>query len=487
MMVSLLALVSTSIASPISGSSIFQECIGNSITSQFLLPTSPAFNARATGQRARVDRHPAIVFLATSEEQVVKAIKCSLQAHLLPVPRGGGHSYEGFSSQYNAVVIDTAAINYVKVISSDVVKQTGIAKVGGGARLGNVYLEIWKQGGFTFNAGTCPTVGIGGHTAGGGYGMSARQYGLAADRILSMRVVLGNGQVVTASPTENKDLYWALRGGGAGSFGVVTEFTLHLYKSPENAMFRITFDKDTSAKALLAYLDHFITADARLTSQFEINSQGTIFRGQFAGPKAELERILIKSGLVSLHGIRENVRATCNALGAKAFIWGGDCSQVAKLGAPVYLNDKDYGKSKSDYSRKKFTPAFIHSLVDHVNNGPNGWIQFEVYGGKLKEFKNTDTPFSHRDVLFSMQYAVSLVKDEPKTSPNYKWLYKLESLLSPHVSGEHYINYCDLDIGPNYGVAYWGKENFERLKQIKKRYDPQNLFKNEQSVPLPSQ
>ena len=121
------------------------------------------YEAFRTGERARVDRHPSAVFFAQSEQDVVNAVTCAFKAGLRVVPRGGSHSYEGFSSQDGSLVVDMSEYHQVKIVSKS--GDNGIATVQAGARLGNVYIALAKDD-FNFNAGTCPSVGIGGHIGG---------------------------------------------------------------------------------------------------------------------------------------------------------------------------------------------------------------------------------------------------------------------------------------------------------------------------------
>jgi FAD/FMN-containing dehydrogenase len=159
------------------------------------------------------------------------------QSNNLPFAiRCGGHSYEGFS-QSASVVIDTRLISAIKV---DAAGKT--AAVGAGASLGQLYQAIALQG-FAFPGGSCPTVGVSGHLLGGGYGYLARPFGLACDNVLSIDLVDPQGQQVHADAQHNTDLFWACRGGGGGSFGVVTGYSLRLQKLASVFTFKISLLK----------------------------------------------------------------------------------------------------------------------------------------------------------------------------------------------------------------------------------------------------
>ncbi|KAG0317108.1 hypothetical protein BG000_004641, partial [Podila horticola] len=159
------------------------------------------------------------IFHPATNNDVSAAIKCASAANVAIAPRSGGHSFEGYSAggQDGSLIMD---LNQFSQFSIDT--KTNIATIGGGNRLGPTYAKLWTNGQYLIPAGTCPTVGIGGHALGGGVGMTSRKYGVLSDNIVSMTVVDPSGAIKTVSATKNTDLYWALRGAGGGSFGVVT-------------------------------------------------------------------------------------------------------------------------------------------------------------------------------------------------------------------------------------------------------------------------
>eukprot|EP00808_Paulinella_micropora_P000189 g70517.t1 len=455
----------------------------------FFTPTSSAYVDFATGFYSRIDRHPAAVFFAQSEADVVNALKCAIQSGVQPVPRGGGHSYEGLSSMDNSLVIDLASMNDVRIISRDEKRGTAVASVQGGARTGHVWQEIDAQGGYTFNLGMYPSVGIGGFISGGGYGMIARYYGLAADQTVGLRVVLYNGTTLEATAQSTSDLYWALRGGGAGSFGIITEFRINLRKLPESTVFKIGYTEDAIFNVLRAWMDYFPTADSRLTTQLTFHKGGFNLKGQFLGPLWELNGLLNQSGVLSAVGIkRQHLTDKCTSLGTRAYFMGKGCDKLGALNTPVHLgrDDKLYDKIKSGYASKKLSDDGIRVLIDQLKHIPlSGWIQFQAYGGVFSTQPVSLTPWAGRDAVFSIQASAPGKKGDPFDAPNFQWLRGFMSAVAPHLNGRAYQNYCDLEHGSSFGEVYWGKENFERLKRVKAVYDPFNYFRSAQSVPLP--
>jgi FAD/FMN-containing dehydrogenase len=139
--------------------------------------------------------------------------------------RSGGHSYAGYSTVADGVVVD---LRYLAAISVD--STAGTATVGAGAELIDVYAQLARRGA-TIPAGSCPSIGVGGHALGGGFGLAARRFGLTADNLIAVEIVTADGQVRTANQQNDPDLLWALKGGGGGNFGVATNFTFKIASS----------------------------------------------------------------------------------------------------------------------------------------------------------------------------------------------------------------------------------------------------------------
>jgi FAD/FMN-containing dehydrogenase len=466
----------------------FVSCVGSEVSQHLVLPGVGNYSFISTGDRNRVDRTPLGVLLVQRQNDIQKVVQCAFQTNVKIVPRGGGHSYESLSSQDGSITVDLAAVNQVSIVSREADGMTAIAKVQAGARLGHVYNQLWKQGGYTFNGGTCPSVGISGHISGGGYGMLARAYGLAADQTVGFKMILFNGTEIEVNANSHPDLFWAQRSGGSGSFGIVTEWLIKVRNVGSVVMFNLVYEKDKRFDLVKAWMNYFPTADSRLTTQLNINKEDALLHGQFTGPQADLERILQESGVYNFGGIKHQQQETCNALGAKAFTAGaGSCDENWQYLVPeIYNRNKDSGKFKSEYGSVRLSDDGIRAVVNGISEAPAwGWLQFEALGGFFANVSNDALPYNHRDSLFSMQYATSLGKGESFDSPGNQWIKRFEASLKPFVNGQHYQNYPDLELGADFGRAYFGEKNFARLRSIKGIYDPQNYFQNEQSIPLP--
>src|SRR6266849_48021 len=161
-------------------------------------------------------------------------------------PRSGGHSYAGYSTT-TGLVVDITSMNAVKVNAG-----TGVATIGAGARLIDVYAALAQQG-FSLAAGSCPTVGIAGLTLGGGVGVLGRKFGLTCDNLLSAQVVVANGNILTCDASHNPDLFWALCGGGGGNFGVATSFSFRTYQVGALSLFTLNWPWGSAADVVNAW------------------------------------------------------------------------------------------------------------------------------------------------------------------------------------------------------------------------------------------
>ena len=222
--------------------------------------------------------------------------------------------------------------------------------------------------------------------------MLARLKGLAADQVIGMRVVLSDGKLVRANAQENADLFWALRGGNAGSFGVVTEYTINTFKTPVVTMFKIQYtpSPENIVNVIKTWMSTYYTIDKRLTCQLQIDKNDISLKGQFTGPMADAVKVLTESKMLDTATLQIEstpvVTDKCSLVGIKKFIATGSCGPDAVADAnvvvvPVHNTNKDYGKYKAEYFSGPIPTEGLQAIVNQVMNSPNGaWIQFEVLG-----------------------------------------------------------------------------------------------------------
>lgn len=432
-----------------------------------LTPQSADFSKYQWAYNQRTALIPSVRVLCRTEKAVSESILWA-QAQNVPVAmRCGGHSYEGFS-QSKGLVIDLRLMNEVS-LSND----KKIVSVGGGGRLGEVY-EALAPHKLALPAGTCPTVGISGHTTGGGYGLLARPLGLACDSLVEIELIDTNGKKLVANAQENSDLLWAYRGGGGGSFGVITK--LHYKTHPVDNVtvfgFGWTVDQKAAVKLIQGWLQWAPALPSNITSLLSLskNKDGSFqlkCKGQTVGSVHELEKAI--AALQSIKKAEGTNIKTMKFIEAAHYFAGGD------EGAPKFR------KVKCDYLTEVMSDEGIKILLEQFPVGRLS-ITMDSYGGAISQAGPEDGAFFHRaGTLCSVKFSTNWTNPN-ETAERLAQLKKYHDKLRPYFSGGSYVNYCDLDL-ENYGEAYWGS-NFARLKQIKKIYDPKNFFRHAQSIPV---
>jgi hypothetical protein len=426
--------------------------------------------------------HPQAVVFCETVADVQKTIRWAHRHDVHVVARGGGHSYGGYSTT-PGVVIDVSRMAGVHV------DPTGrVATVGAGARLIDVYEALWQHG-LTIPAGSCPTVGLAGLTLGGGVGFSARKLGLTCDRLRSARVVLASGAAVRCSPSQHRDLFWALRGGGGGNFGIVAHFTFRPAPVGIVSTFSIEWPWAQAKQAVAAWQKFAPHAPDELFSICNLSASGrggtthVVAFGQFIGPESQLRSLI--APLVNT-GTPTRVRTDTMSYMGAVMKWAG-CHQTVEAChlEPRGTLGRETFKSGSDYFSRPLPPAGIGALVRSIElrqqDGRSGSLLLDAYGGAVNRVPKAATAFVHRDQLFSCQYVASWRPGE-RAAPSVDWVRRSRARMRPFASGFAYQNYIDPDL-VHWQHAYYGS-NLPRLKAVKRRHDPGNFFRFAQSIPL---
>src|SRR5919112_1167051 len=217
------------------------------LSGRVIWPQDPAYEEARQSFNARFSRFPAVIVVCDNTTNVGDAVRWARQEGMPLRARSGGHSYEAFSVVDEGLVIDVGGLTDVDV---DVSRGEGV--IGAGVRLLDCYRRLWDHG-VTIPAGTCPGVGIAGLTLGGGIGFLSRQYGLTCDNLLSVELVDADGDVLRVSESEHADLFWALRGGGGGNFGIATAFTFRVHRIDEVVTCTVSWPWDEAAEVLDAW------------------------------------------------------------------------------------------------------------------------------------------------------------------------------------------------------------------------------------------
>ena len=423
---------------------------------------------------------PQAVVFCESIGDVQKTVRWARSHKLHIVPRAGGHSYGGYSTT-SGVVVDVSRMHAISLTAN------GRAAVGAGARLIDVYAAL-AQRGRTIPAGTCPTVGIAGLTQGGGIGMSARKFGLTCDNLLEATVVLADGRAVVANAQSNSDLFWALRGGGGGNFGIVTRLVFRTHPVGNVATYSLEWPWADARGVIDAWQRLAPSAPDGLFSVLNVNAAAgsgaaphITSAGQFYGTEARLREILRP---LAEAGTPTRFTTVTRTYLSAALMWAG-CGDLSECHLPPQGNRaRSTFAAKSSISTQRLSGAGIAALINQIEarratgTGP-GIVLLDSWGGAINRVPKDRTAFVHRDALFSMQYLAYWSASAP-AAPNIAWLRRCYAALRPYVSAFAYQNYIDPDLA-NRPQAYYGS-NLPRLRAIKKKYDPQNVFHFRQSI-----
>ncbi len=433
-----------------------------------LIPTHELYSRFNQEFNLRTAKLPAVRILVKNPQAIVTSLQWLKQENIPFSIRCGGHSFEGLS-QSHSVVIDTRLMNRVDV---DLDQHT--VNVGGGASLGQIYNAISPLG-FAYPGGTCPNVGVSGHLLGGGYGLLARSFGLACDSLLSAEIVTADGRIEVVSEDRNPDLFWALKGGGGGSFGVVTRFTLKIYPLPKVSIFSMSWNlpKNKAATIFNNWQAWIAEAPSEITSLFRFNKNpdGTFYLrtvGQCIKSETWLQTELRNLQMASPQ--RQSTKTLSFTDAASNFAGKQDYVSV-------------YMKGKSDYIYNEISEIGINVALAGIDQGSAGAVglAFDGYGGKIAQVSETESAFVHRNAHSVLQYFCQW-QNPAASQSRMAHVRAVHKSLRPYVSGFSYVNYCDTDIS-NWAHAYWG-QNLERLIDVKTKWDPENFFKHAQSIPV---
>ncbi|KAJ4845018.1 hypothetical protein Tsubulata_041769 [Turnera subulata] len=455
---------------------------------------------------------PLVIITPLNVSHIQAAITCSEKHGMQIRVRSGGHDYEGLSYlswMLPFVVIDLFNLRTVTVASDNT------AWVKAGATVGEFYYGIAeKSRTLAFPAGLCPSVGVGGHFSGGGYGMTLRKHGFSVDHIVDAHLIDVKGRILDRS-SMGEDLFWAIRGGGGNTFGVVIAWKLSLVQVPPSVTvfevarnsleqnltrlvhrWQYAISKFPHELSLRVYISRVNSRDQPGKTAIE-----TTFSSMFLGEVDELLPMMQKT-FPELGLMREDC-IEMTWIESVLYFWG-----FPRNGSLDVLLDRTSRlpsfKGKSDYVKQPMPEIAWEGIwrrMNQVDVRRRPQLQLTAYGGIMNEISESSTPYPHRaGTLFQIHYSVEVNGDDDlKTSQwHTNWIRKLYSYMAAYASKNPrgaYVNYRDLDLGVNnlHGTtsyrqaSIWGKKyfgnNFDRLVRVKTEVDPTNFFRNEQSVP----
>ncbi|OVA12249.1 FAD linked oxidase [Macleaya cordata] len=448
---------------------------------------------------------PLLIITPLQESHVQAAVVCARKHGIQIKVRSGGHDYEGLSfiSDVPFIIVDLFNLRSVSVNVTD-----RTAWVQSGATVSELYYRIGeKSKTLGFPAGVCTTVGVGGQFSGGGYGSMLRKYGLADDNVIDARIVDVHGRILNKE-TMGKDLFWAIRGGGGGSFGVVLSWKIKLVSVPPIVtLFTISKTLEQGATALV---HRWTEVAPKLPHELWIRIIFTLANSTRKG-----EKTILASFNSMYLGDAEKLLTVMKERFPELGLERKDCTETSWLRSTLYFGNfpvqgslnmllnrtqpKNTFKSKSEYVTKPIPEIGLEGIWKRLLKEEKPLMIFTPYGGRMDEISESEIAFPHRNgTLFMIMYIVSWNEKGVETSKKHiSWIRELYRYLAPYVSKcprAAYVNYRDIDLGQskNGTATYlqgkaWGrryfKGNYERLVHVKSKFDPENFFRHEQSIP----
>ena len=431
-----------------------------------LRPQDSGYDAARAVHNGLVDRKPALIVRARTTSDVAAGVTFARRAGLEISIRGGGHNVAGRAVADDALMIDLAEM---KGVAIDPDRATGT--VGGGVACGELNAAAAEHG-LAVTGGAISTTGVAGLTLGGGLGWLMAKHGLAADNLLAAELVTADGEVLQVDASSHPDLFWALRGGG-GNFGVATSFTFRLHPLAMVTGGLIAHPFDAVREMLRFYRDAAAGASDDLT----------VFAGLVHAPDGSGAKL---GAMVVFHAGDED--AADRDL-APFKDWGSPL--VVEIGRMPYavmntILDGGYPPGALNYWLSSFTRGLTDGLIDAAVErfasvpSPMTAMLFEHFHGAVTRVGETDTPVPHRQEGWNLAITSEWM-DPADTEANIAWTQETFAALQPHLAARRWLNYLGDDAQEDAVRAAYGP-NWDRLREVKRRYDPDNVFHLNQNI-----
>ncbi len=430
-----------------------------------IYPSSPDYETARFSANKRFSVYPHAIFTPRTEHEASFLLQALKKHHLGFSIRSGGHGYEGnaLSSDY---IFDLSHFN---AIVPNVKNQT--VTIGAGCRLGDVIKTLGTLD-FAIPTGTSPNVGVAGLTLGGGIGLLSRTYGLTSDSVTSITLLTANAEVIEVNEHTHPDLFWALRGSGNGSYGIVLGFTFKMYHIPTVTYYELTWDWDAkkASQIIQAWQTWFPTLAPTISSQLRIRYTNGAAEIGITGLKVNAETF-------------DEWKTTFLPLQPKVTLATGGYGDLAKYWTET--QHYPYFKVKSNIIMRPLSGKVLKKIVRFFDglisdqSTLHVLFDFDGLGGKVPQ---RHSAFFPRKALAWWYQGIywEQPEQEKEALQRSRQFYKN---IQPDVSAYCYANTVDYDIGKRYVEAYYGN-NVTRILQTKRKYDPDNLFHWRQSIPL---
>ena len=447
--------------------------LGASFRGELVRPADPTYEVHRRVWNGSIDRHPALIARCTGVADVIAAVRFARRTGLVVAVRGGGHSFPGHSVCDGGILIDLAPMRGIRVDP-----EARTARAQAGVLWGELDRET-QQFGLATTGGIVTHTGVAGLTLGGGIGWLHRKHGLTIDRLVSVDLVTADGQFVKASETENPDLFWGVRG-GRGNFGIVTEFEFRLDPlGPTVLAGPVMWRIEDSPQVLRFYRDWIAQAPDELMT---IVVQRRMLPLPFVPPELHGELVLsigccwagpVEQGEEVVRPLREFGNPVLDVCKPKPYLAHQAMFDASfRHGWWYYFRSCDVAELGDDV---------IDVMVEHGSRivSPITSIALWQMGGAVGRVGESETAFNNRDAGFTFN-----INGNSETAEGFEaergWARSYWSALEPHHTSV-YVNFL-MDQGEDAIRQAYGPDKYDRLKALKRRYDPGNLFRLNQNI-----
>ena len=428
-----------------------------------ILPLDVDYDAARKIWNASIDKYPGMIARCAGVADIVHAVKFARANDLVVAVRGGGHNVGGRALCDRGLVVDLSAMKGVFVDPDH-----GTARVQAGATLGDVDRETHLFG-LAVPLGVVSKTGVAGLTLGGGVGWLVRKYGLTCDNVLSFDMVTAEGSPVTASAEKNADLFWALRGGG-GNFGIVTSFLYQAHPVSTVLGGLIIYGRDQAGPVICHYRDVLASAPEELTAYAGLISTpeglpAVAVVACYCGDPTDAER--------AMQPLREFGSPLVDGIQRMPF------PAMQKLLDDAFP-DRAYNYWKSTFVTE-LSDEVIDLVVEHADRArsPLSAVVLEFYGGAAGRVGKTETAFAQRQAEYDIGIMAQWT-DPAEADTHITWARGLADALTPYSSGGYLLNFLSEEGHDTIRAAFG--ENYPRLTELKRKYDPTNFFSINQNI-----
>ena len=443
--------------------------LGAGISGSIIRPEDPEYDQARQVQNGVIDRHPAAIVRAATSADVARTVLFARDAGYELAVRGGSHSLAGYGTSEGGIVLDLGAM---KGLHIDADRRVAWAQAGLTA---GEYTRAAAEHGLATPFGDTGSVGIAGLTLGGGIGWLVRKHGLAIDALISVEIVTADGQIIIASDTEHADLFWAVRGGG-GNFGVITRFQFRLY--PVGTIFGGALFMPPTRDVLRALQPIAASAPEELTTiSFLMPAPPAPFI-----PEA-IQGQLVLAIMFVFDGDPEAGQAAIEPFRQVA-------APLVELVMPmpypgIYELVKEGELRTPGSHRSMFLDTLDDATIDTIlermaaPSSPMAMVQLRILGGAMARVDADATAFAHRGARV-MFIILTLFEDPAEWSTHEAWTEAFFDAVRPAASGV-YVNFLEAEGEERIREAY-PEATYARLATVKRRYDPDNLFRLNQNI-----